>query len=165
MLLLEDLIILILLLDIDHLRRIGALRGVCIMFQWILDSPEVLRRLPLRELRQRLSRPRVRRLGFVECLHLVGNREAVCYTGMEMLMTRRDHAAGLVLVNQATVVGDFGAAYFLATLQYHSNPADHEALALLHGISGGPSLRDSRWENRRLSVQRYWVRRDLHTIA
>ena len=80
-------------------------------------------------------------------------------------MTRRDHAAGLALVNQATVVGDFGAAYFLATLQYHSNPADHEALALLHGISDDPSLGDGRWENRRLSVQRYWVRRDLHTIA
>jgi hypothetical protein len=160
----EDLIILI-LLDIDHVRRIGALRGVCVMFQRILDSPEVLRHLPLRELRQCLSRPRVGRLGFEERLHLAGNREGVCYTGMEMLMTWRDHAAGLVLVNQATVAGDFGAAYFLAMLQYHSNPADHEELALLHGISGSPSLHDGRWENRRLSVQRYWVRRDLHTIV
>ena len=82
MLLPEDLIILILLLDIDHLRRIGALRGVCVMFQWILDSPEVLRRLPLRELRQRLSRPGVGWLGFEECLRLAGNREAVCYAGI-----------------------------------------------------------------------------------
>ena len=84
---------------------------------------------------------------------------------MEMLMTRRDHTAGLALVNQATIAGDSGAASFLAMMQYHSNPTDHEALALLHGISDGPSLGDGRWENRRLSVQRYWVRRDLHTIA
>jgi len=83
---------------------------------------------------------------------------------MEMLMMWWDRAAGLVLVNQAAVAGDSGAAYFLAMLRYHSNPVDHEALALFHGISGGPSLRDGRWENRRLPVQRYWVRRDLHTI-
>ena len=50
-------------------------------------------------------------------------------------------------------------------LRYRLNPADHEALALLHGISGGPSLRDGRWENHGPSLQRYLVRRDLHTIA
>ena len=54
MLLPEDLIILILLLDIDHPCRIGALRGVCGMFWRIMDFPEVLRRLPLQELRPRL---------------------------------------------------------------------------------------------------------------
>lgn len=51
-------------------------------------NPEVLHRLPLRELRQRLSWPGVGWLGFEERLHLAGNREAVCYAGMEMLMTR-----------------------------------------------------------------------------
>ena len=156
MLLPEDLIILILLLDIDH---------PCGMFWRIMDFPEVLRRLPLQELRPRLGRPGAGWLRFEDRLRLAGNCEAVCYAGMEMLMTRRDHAAGLALVNQATVAGDSGAAFFLAMMQYHSNPADHEVLALLHGISDGPSLGDGRWENRRLSVQRYWVRRDLHTIA
>jgi len=119
-------------------------------------NPEVLRRLPLRELRQRLSRAGVGWLGFEERLHLAGNREAVCYAGMEMLMTRGIVPPGWRSVNQATVAGDSGAAYFLAMLRYRLNPADHEALALLHGISGGPSLRDGRW---------YLVRRDLHTIA
>jgi len=57
-------------------------------------NPEVLRRLPLRELRQRLSRPGVGWLGFEERLHLAGNREAVCYAGMEMLMTRGIAPAG-----------------------------------------------------------------------
>ena len=47
MLLPEDLIILILLLDIDHPRQIGALRGVYGMFWRIFDSPKVLCRLPL----------------------------------------------------------------------------------------------------------------------
>jgi len=47
MLLLEGLIILILLLDIDHPRQIGALRGVYGMFWRIFDSPKVLCRLPL----------------------------------------------------------------------------------------------------------------------
>jgi len=64
-----------------------------------------------------------------------------------------DRASGLALVNQATVAGDSGATYFLAMLRYHLNPADHEALALLHGISGGPLLRDGRWENHGLSLQ------------
>lgn len=77
----------------------------------------------------------------------------------------RDRATGLALVNQAAVARDSGTAYFLAMLQYRLNPADHEALALLHGISGGPSLSDGRWENHGLSLQRYLVRQDLHTIA
>lgn len=98
-------------------------------------------------------------------MHLAGNREAVCYAGMEMLMTRGIAPPGWRSVNQATVAGDSGAAYFLAMLRYRLNPADHEALALLLGISGGPSLRDGRWENHGPSLQRYLVRRDLHTIA
>ena len=44
------------------------------MFWRILDSPEVLRRLPLWELRQRLSQPEVGWLGFEERLRLAGNR-------------------------------------------------------------------------------------------
>ena len=84
---------------------------------------------------------------------------------MHMMMERRDPAGGEALVNQAAVTGDSCAVYFLAMLRYRLNPADHEALALLHGISGSPSLRDGRWENHGLSLQRYLVRRDLHTIA
>ena len=123
------------------------------MFQWILDSPEVLRRLLLRELHPRLGRPGAGWLHFKDHLRLAGNHKAVCYAGMEMLMTRRDHGVGLALVNQATVAGDSVAAYFLVMLRYRSNPSHHEALALLHGISGGPSLRDGRWENHGLSLQ------------
>ena len=119
MLLPEDLIILILLLDIDHPCRIGALRGVCGMFWRIMDFPEVLRRLPLQELRPRLGRPGAGWLRFEDRLCLAGNCEAVCYAGMEMLMTQRDRAAGLALVNQAAVAGDSGAVYFLAMLWYH----------------------------------------------
>ena len=99
----------VLLLDIDHPHRIGALRGVCGMF----------RCLPLRELRPRLGRPGAGWLHFEDCLRLAGNCEVVCYAGMEMLMTRRDRAAGLALVNQAAVAGDSGAVYFLAMLWYH----------------------------------------------
>ena len=79
MLLPEDLIILILLLDIDHPCRIGALRGVCGMFWRIMDFPEVLRRLPLQELRPRLGRPGAGWLRFEDRLHLADNREAIFY--------------------------------------------------------------------------------------
>ena len=62
MLLPEDLILHILILHIEDPHGMAAshwfarLRHVCAMFRQICDSPEVLRRLPLRELRQRLSR-------------------------------------------------------------------------------------------------------------
>ena len=118
----------VLLLDIDHPRRIGVLRGVCGMF----------RCLPLRELRPCLGRPGAGWLLFEDRLRLAGNPEAICYAEMEMLMTRQDRTAGLALFNQAVVGGDSGTAYFLAMMRCHSNPADHETLVLLHGISGGP---------------------------
>jgi hypothetical protein len=125
------------------------------MFRRIFDSPEVLRGLPLQELRPLLGQPGAGWLRFDDRLRLASNREVVCYAGMEILMTRQDRTTGLVLVNQAAVAGDSSATYFLAMLRYHLNPADHESLALILGISSGPSLRDGWWENRRLPVQRY----------
>ena len=74
----------VLLLDIDHPHRIGALRGVCGMF----------RCLPLRELRPRLGRPGAGWLLFEDRLRLAGNREAICITGMQMMMEWRDPANG-----------------------------------------------------------------------
>jgi hypothetical protein len=59
---------------------------------------------------------------------------------MEKLMTWWDPAAGLALVNQAAIAGDSDVAYFLAMLRYRSNPEDHKALVVLHGIRGSPSL-------------------------
>ena len=65
MLLPEDLIIRI-LLHIEHPHRNAAsyrivgLRRVCSMFWRICDSPEVLRRMPLRDIRQCLRRRDVR---------------------------------------------------------------------------------------------------------
>jgi hypothetical protein len=41
---------------------------------------------------------------------------------------------------QDDVAGESSVAYFVAMLQYHSNPADPEALALLQGMSGSLSL-------------------------
>ena len=56
-------------------------------------------------------------------------------------------------------------AYFLAMLRYHRNPADNESLVVLHGISGGPSQVDGRWENRGLPALRHSVHQDLEVIA
>jgi len=50
-------------------------------------------------------------------------------------------------------------------LRYHRNPADPEALVVLHTISGGPSQVDGRWENRGLPGLRHSVQRDLEIIA
>jgi hypothetical protein len=145
------------------------LRQVRVMFRRFCDSPEVLLRLSLREFRDPLSRrPDVLLylvLPFEDRFHLAGSHEVVCYEGMVRLMTRRDPAIGLVQVNQAAVAGDSGAAYFLAMLRYRQNPKDPEALALLQGISGGPSLAHGRWENHGLKRLRYLVWRDLCVIA
>ena len=122
MLLLEDLIIWILLLHIEHPQGngdaypIAALHQVCVMLRRICDSPEVLRGLPLRDLRQGMSWPGVRWLRFEERLRLASNREVVCIAGMEKLMTWWDPASGLALVNQAVIAGDSDVAYFLAML-------------------------------------------------
>ena len=85
--------------------------------------------------------------------------------GMVRLVRRIDPTTGLVLVNQATVAGDSTVAYFLAMLLYRRNPTDPEALALLHGISGGLLLTDVWWENCDLHQLRYWVMQDLRFIA
>ena len=56
-------------------------------------------------------------------------------------------------------------AYFLAMLRYRRNPADPEALVVLHTTSGGPSQVDGRWENRGLPGLCHSVQRDLEIIA
>ena len=70
-----------------------------------------------------------------------------------------------MLVNQAAVAGDSCAAYFLVMLRYRRNPADPEALVVLHTISGGPSQVDGRWENRGLPGLRHSVQWDLTIIV
>ena len=82
-----------------------------------------------------------------------------------MMMERRDLAGGQALINQAAVAGDSCAAYFLAMLRYRRNPADPEALVVLHTISGGPSQVVGRCENRGLPGLRHSVQRDLEIIA
>jgi hypothetical protein len=82
-----------------------------------------------------------------------------------MMMERWDPAGGEALVNQAAVAGDSCVVYFLAMLWYHRNPADPKALVVLHGINGGPSQVDSRWENHGLPPLRHSVLWDLEVIA
>ena len=136
------------------------------MFRRIYDSLEVLPRLQLRGIRQYVGRwPGVSWSRFEDRLRLAGNREAICIAGMQMMMEQWDLAGGQALVNQAAVVGDSCAAYILAMLRYCRNPADPEALVVLHTISGGPSQVDGRWENRGLSGLRHSVQRDLEIIA
>jgi hypothetical protein len=53
-------------------------------------------------------------------------------------MRQRNPNKGLKLVGDGATE-DSGAKYFLAMLKYRCNPADLEAMALLHKISGGPS--------------------------
>jgi hypothetical protein len=65
---------------------------------------------------------------------------------MERLMKRRNPDKGLKLVGDATAK-DSGAKYLLGMLKYHCNPADPEAMALLHEINGGLSPPDGRWKN------------------
>ena len=146
--------------------RYSGLHRICAMFRWICDSPEVLRRLQLWGIRQYLRRwPDVSWSRFEDRLRLAGNREAICIAGMQMMMERWDLAGGQALVNQAAVAGDSCAAYFLVMLQYRRNPADPEALVVLHTISGGPSQVDGRWENRGLPGLRHSVLQDLEVIA
>ena len=146
MLLPEDLIIGILLLHLEDRHGMtpstwyAGLRCVCTMFRQIYDSPEMLRRLQLWGIRQYVRRwPSINWSRFEDRLNLAGNREAICIAGMQMMMERRDLADGQALVNQAAVIGDSYMAYFLAMLRYCQNPADPEALVVLHAISGGPS--------------------------
>ena len=90
----EDLIIRILLhLEDRHgmaaSTRYAGLRRVCTMFWQICDSPEVLRRLQLRGIRQYVRRwPDVSWSRFEDRLRLAGNREAICIAGMQMMMER-----------------------------------------------------------------------------
>jgi hypothetical protein len=53
-------------------------------------------------------------------------------------MRRQNPDKGLKLIGDAASK-DSGAKYFLAMLKYRCNPADPEAMALLHEISDGPS--------------------------
>ena len=93
MLLPEDLIIRILLLHLEDRHgmtpstRYAGLRRVCTMFRWICDSPDVLRRLQLRGIRQYVRRwPGVSWSCFKDRLRLAGNREAICIAGMQMMV-------------------------------------------------------------------------------
>ena len=129
MLLPEDLIIRILLLHLEDRHgmtpstRYAGLRHVCAMFRWICDSPEVLRRLQLRGIRQYVRRwPGISWSCFEDRLCLAGNREAICIAGMHMMMERRDPAGGEALINQAAVAGDSCAGVLLGDTTVPSKP-------------------------------------------
>ena len=101
MLLPEDLIIRILLLHLEDRHgmaasiRYAGLHRVCAMLWRICDSPEVLRRLQLRGIRQYVRRwPGVSWSRFEDRLRLAGNREAICIAGMQMMMNWWDLAGG-----------------------------------------------------------------------
>jgi hypothetical protein len=79
-------------------------------------------------------------------------------------MRRQNLDKGLKLIGDAAAE-DSGAMYFLAMLKYRCNPADHEAIALLQEISGGPSPPDSRWKNPKLRRLCYLVKQDLDNIV
>ncbi|KAL6598203.1 hypothetical protein ACP70R_046368 [Stipagrostis hirtigluma subsp. patula] len=136
MMLSEVLIINILLCSIDgeeyfRFRQYVYLGRVCLDFCRFVNSREVLLRLSPHYIR--INWPRVR----VEQQFLGANHpEAVCYQGMEILTThqKQDHAIRLALINQAADAGDTVMAYFLAMLQYRSNPMDPRALTERCGI-------------------------------
>jgi hypothetical protein len=81
------------------------------------------------------------------------------------LMRRRNPDKGLKLIGDVAAAEDSGAKYVLAMLKYRCNPADPEAMALLHEISGGPSPPDGRWKNHNLRRLHYLVKQDLDNIA
>jgi len=99
-------------------------------------------------------------------LHEYRHPEAVFYLGMKMMVKQPHCAAGLEDVEEAAGAGDSWARYFLAMLRYRRDPADPQALEWIHGISGGPSSVDGRWESgNRMWSARQGVRQELYDIS
>jgi hypothetical protein len=125
---------------------------------------EVLLHVSLRDLRSAFKNRYVRSC-FERRFREANHPEALCFKGMVRLMRRRNPDKGLKLIGDAAAADDSGAKYFLAMLKYRCNPADPEAMALLHEISSGPSPPDGRWKNHNLRWLRYLIKQDLDNIA
>lgn len=101
------------------------LRGACVQSRRFCDDTAVIHSRSLREHRYYTwRRLPVANLRFEERFRLAGHREAICYEGMEILMTRKVQSwvsVGLELVRRAADAGDSTAAYFLAMMKYRLN--------------------------------------------
>jgi hypothetical protein len=150
--------------DVAVFHFLNIRNKICGTFRRICNSDEVLLHVSLRDLREACKNRYVRSC-FERRFRKANHPEALCFEGMERLMRRQNpDNKGLKLIGDATAE-DSGAKYFLAMLKYHCNPADHEAMALLQEISGGPSPLDGRWKNPNLRRLRYLVKRDLDNIV
>jgi hypothetical protein len=150
--------------DVAVFHFLNIRNKICGTFRRICNSDEVLLHVSLRDLREACKNRYVRSC-FERRFRKANHPEALCFEGMERLMRRQNpDNKGLKLIGDATAE-DSGAKYFLAMLKYRCNPADHEAMALLQEISGGPSPPDGRWKNPNLRRLRYLVKRDLDNIV
>lgn len=154
--------------DLLCVRRYMRLREVCNTFKRILDSDDVLRRLPFRAVHEYVHRtPLSIRAMLLLRLRRAGHPEAVFYEGLVTMMSMRieEPAVGMQIVSDAAAMGAKCASYFLAMMQYRANPKDPRALEALDRISGGQSPMDGRWGNSGLPPLRFFVRNLLHYIA
>jgi hypothetical protein len=137
---------------------------ICSTFRRICNSDEVLLHVLLCDLRSACKNRYIWSC-FERRFRDANHPEALCFEGMVRLMRQRNPNKGMKLIGDATAAEDSGAKYFLAMLKYRCNPTDHEAMALLQEISGGPSPPDGRWMNHNLRQLRYLVKQDLDNIA
>ena len=155
--------------DLLCVMRYMQLREVCNTFKRILDSPDVLRRLPFWAVCECVHRrPLYTRAMLLLRLRRAGHPDAVFYEGLITMMSRRiqEPAAGMQIVSDAAAMGGKWASYFLAMMQYRANPKDPRALEALDRISGGQSPMDGRrWGNSGLPPLRGFVRNLLHSFA
>jgi hypothetical protein len=93
-----------------------------------------------------VCRNRYVRSYFERLFHEANHLEDIFFEGMERLRRQRNPDMGLKIVGDAAAK-DSGAKLFLAMLKYRCNPAEPEAMALLHKINGGPSPPDGLWQN------------------
>jgi hypothetical protein len=144
-------------------RFMNLRNKICRTFRCICNSDEVLLHVLLSDLRDACRNLYVRSC-FERRFREANHPEALCFKGMERLMRWQNPDKGLKFIGDAAAE-DSSSKYFLAMLKYLCNPADPEAMALLQGISGGPSPPDGRWKNTNLRQLRYLAKQDLDNIA
>jgi len=143
--------------ETEAVRVYLGLRWIYRLFNEITDQKEVIMLLSYRAVREHFRYNRRRVPGWrgwpekisihEDRLREFRHREAICCAGMKMMVEQPGSVKGLQLVQEAAAAGDSWACYFLAMLRYRRDPADPQALEWIHGISGGPSPIDGRWES------------------